>query len=126
MRTRRLRGRHHARGNRSTHARLRLGLALLVGLVGAAAPIAGCAGSGTQTVAGESVREVPPPLRSGPRPPRPSETAVWVDGHWDWTGDRYAWNPGRWETDPPGRAWVPGYWKNTSVGWKWMPGRWEP
>lgn len=95
---------------------------LLALAVMAGAP--GCAPSARS--GGGSVREVPPPLRSGPRPERPSATAVWVDGHWDWTGKRYAWIPGRWEANPPGREWIPGHWKKSGREWTWVPGRWEP
>jgi hypothetical protein len=33
-------------------------------------------------------------------PPRPSQTAVWVHGYWDWAQERYVWVRGGW-VDPP-------------------------
>jgi hypothetical protein len=35
-------------------------------------------------------------------PPSPVKDAVWVDGSWEWTGDRYVWRFGSWVVPPPG------------------------
>ncbi|MCL2723524.1 MAG: hypothetical protein FWD69_03715 [Polyangiaceae bacterium] len=35
-------------------------------------------------------------------PPRPRNDAVWVDGGWDWDGDRYRWTAGSWVIAPEG------------------------
>ena len=42
-----------------------------------------------------------PPVEVVPAPPRPD--AVWVDGTWEWSGERYNWQPGYWVI-PPGGA----------------------
>jgi len=35
-------------------------------------------------------------------PPKPRSDAVWVDGGWDWDGDRYRWVAGSWVIAPDG------------------------
>lgn len=35
-------------------------------------------------------------------PPSPSKDAVWVDGSWEWVGNRYGWRYGSWVVPPPG------------------------
>lgn len=35
-------------------------------------------------------------------PPSPVEGAVWVNGTWQWYGERYAWSPGTWTIPPAG------------------------
>lgn len=35
-------------------------------------------------------------------PPRPSKKAVWVDGSWVWTNNRYVWRFGSWVIPPRG------------------------
>jgi hypothetical protein len=35
-------------------------------------------------------------------PPKPRSDAVWVDGSWDWDGDRYRWVAGGWVIVPEG------------------------
>lgn len=43
----------------------------------------------------------PPPVEIVP--PRPAvEGAVWADGGWVWTGDRYQWEAGAWVVLPRG------------------------
>jgi hypothetical protein len=44
---------------------------------------------------GQCDSERRPPL---PRPPRPAENAVWIDGQCHWDGVRYLWEPGHWAT----------------------------
>lgn len=48
-------------------------------------------------------------VTSTPRPPpiefipaRPRKDAVWVDGSWDWAGNRYGWKSGTWAVVPQG------------------------
>jgi len=48
------------------------------------------------------------PVSNSPRPPQveiippaPSKEAVWVDGTWEWTGERYGWKSGAWVVPPP-------------------------
>jgi hypothetical protein len=41
-------------------------------------------------------------------PARPAREALWLDGHWEWTGTGYAWQGGRWEAPPaPGAYYAP-------------------
>jgi hypothetical protein len=42
----------------------------------------------------------PPPVEF--IPPAPDPHAVWVDGSWEWSGDRYGWIAGRWVIPPAG------------------------
>jgi hypothetical protein len=49
----------------------------------------------------------PPPPEVVPAPPR--KDAVWEDGTWDWSSDRYRWTPGAWVLPPTGAkraSWV--------------------
>lgn len=73
---------------------------------------------------GAYVSEAPPPPQAEVKPPAPTVTAVWLDGHWQWNGNRYIWNAGRWETKPKG-TWVKGHWNKTARGHKWVPGHWK-
>lgn len=43
-----------------------------------------------------------PPVEIVPAQPR--RDAVWVDGTWSWSGDRYNWQPGYWVVPPGGAA----------------------
>ena len=41
-------------------------------------------------------------------PPAPEDdAAVWLDGHWRWTGDGYRWIEGAWVTPPSGARYRP-------------------
>jgi hypothetical protein len=47
----------------------------------------------------------PPPAAKPeilPAPDPNAESAVWVDGEWEWKGTRWMWLSGRWETPYPG------------------------
>ena len=68
----------------------------------------------------------PPPPRWDNRPNRPWRNAVWVDGHWKWTGKRYVWVSGRWERPRQGFSrWDRGRWERGERGWHWTEGRWR-
>ncbi len=61
----------------------------------------------------------PPAPLADPRAPAPSPDAAWIDGHWQWNGDRYAWTPGGWAV-PPGRppwTWAPARFTRDDRGW---------
>ena len=45
------------------------------------------------------------------QPAIPYPGAVWINGYWNWSGNRHAWVPGRYERPRP--------------GWRWQPRRWE-
>ena len=94
-------------------------LVLLALVLGATLLTGGCA---RRTV---YVRVAPPPARQEIIPPRPAPKAVWIPGHWKWTGSGYKWVPGHWVLKPAGKAWVPGHWKKTGHGWVWIPGHWR-
>lgn len=42
----------------------------------------------------------PPPVEIVPA--SPDKAAVWVDGTWEWSNDRYRWTPGAWVIAPAG------------------------
>ncbi|MBR0551044.1 hypothetical protein [Stakelama marina] len=72
------------------------------------------------------VREAPPARPAMRRPPRPSTIAVWIDGHWTWTGTQFVWTRGYWDRNPPrGKRWLPGRWRQSDRGWYWVPGEWR-
>jgi hypothetical protein len=72
------------------------------------------------------VPKAPPPPRHAAIPPRPSTMAIWIDGHWNWTGVQFVWMDGYWDPNPPrGQNWERGRWTHTSRGWYWTPGRWR-
>jgi len=64
-----------------------------------------------------------------PPPPRqerwkPRRGYVWVDGHWDWRGNRWTWVPGRYERERLGHVYRAPRWEqrggvyvNVSGGW---------
>lgn len=68
----------------------------------------------------------PPPPRYEVRPYRPYAGAIWVPGHWQWTGRGHVWVGGYWAR-PPRRYhnWVPGHWRSTPRGWVWVDGHWR-
>jgi hypothetical protein len=67
----------------------------------------------------------PPPPREEVRIAPPSQTHVWVPGHWTWN-NAWVWTPGHWET-PPERTvtWVPGEWVQRGNELVWRPGYWR-
>lgn len=71
------------------------------------------------------VQKAPPAPRSEVRPAKPNLNAVWIPGHWQWDGSKYAWKSGRWEKRPGGKAWVSGHWEKKPRGWVWVPGHWR-
>jgi hypothetical protein len=70
------------------------------------------------------VPESPPPPKAEVKPPAPGPYAVWLDGHWKWSHNRYAWVPGHWVKKAHG-TWVPGHWDKRPHGWVWMEGHWR-
>jgi hypothetical protein len=49
----------------------------------------------------------PPPGRVEALPPRPSRSAIWVDGEWVWRRMRWSWLPGRWLEAPADAFFAP-------------------
>ncbi len=81
----------------------------------------------------------PPPARSEIRPVKPFTNAVWVSGHWEWSGNEYVWRSGQWiqpasgnrsgsgnwKKNAAGKKWVSGHWKKTPKGYVWVDGHWN-
>lgn len=81
----------------------------------------------------------PPPARSEVRPAKPYDNAVWISGHWEWSGNEYVWKSGQWIKPAGGskkgsgnwnkpagaKKWVSGHWKKTSKGYVWVDGHWN-
>jgi WXXGXW repeat (2 copies) len=68
----------------------------------------------------------PPPERAEIPPPAPSTDLLWLAGHWNWNGAKYAWTPGHYVQRPlPTANWRPGYWDQESGGWLWTEGHWD-
>lgn len=81
---------------------------------------------------GYVVQSPPPMPTSNPRetiPARPARDAVWIEGHYAYTGNQqapYQWVAGRWEIPPPGAThWVPGAWQRSSDGYIYVRGHWQ-
>ena len=71
------------------------------------------------------VPDAPPPIVRDRRPSQPSRRHIWIDGNWDWKGQRYVWQPGHWAVPPHGRAvWVAPRYERDEHGYRYMPGRW--
>lgn len=95
-----------------------------------AASLIGCAPTGVdppKPIAMAVVAPYPPPPRRAEIPPRPpSADSLWLVGHWNWSGTKYAWTPGSYiERPTPTANWVPGYWEQESRGWVWTGGHWD-
>ena len=50
---------------------------------------------------------------------------VWIEGHWDWTGDRWVWTDGMWIADQPGFVWIQGGWYPNEGRYYFRPGHWR-
>jgi hypothetical protein len=98
-----------------------LGLAAL--LLGTA--LMGCVVPDQRHYAGGVVLVAPPPPRAEVMGEPPSPGMVWLDGYWDWVGDRYVWTAGHWEGRRPGHHWVAHQWVRQGDGWRMKPGHWE-
>lgn len=60
-------------------------------------------------------------------PPQPSRDAVWIRGHYEYTGRKYEWVAGRWEVPPRGmRTWSEPTWQpNAGGGYVYTRGHWN-
>jgi hypothetical protein len=67
----------------------------------------------------------PPPARTEVRPAKPWPNAVWIAGHWKWSGGRYVWVSGRWAKAKRGKTWMAGHWARRARGWVWVKGHWR-
>ena len=59
------------------------------------------------------------------RPASPYDGAVWIDGEWVWTGNRYNYIGGHWARPRTGRTWVRGTWIHGNGGYAWHRGYWR-
>ena len=76
------------------------------------------------------VQSIPPAPVSEPQEyptPQPSANAVWIRGHYVYTGNGYQWEPGRWEVPPAGaRTWVQPTWQPAANGgYVYVRGHWQ-
>ncbi len=123
-------------GNNSSHGNTEKGAAIGAvagGLAGAAmgrrADQREAAAYGSPDVA-YAVRSIPPAPVSEPHenpPPPPGPGAVWLRGHYAYTGIGYQWEPGRWEFPPAGaRSYVPPSWQQAANGgYVYVRGHWQ-
>jgi hypothetical protein len=70
---------------------------------------------------------VEPTYIDGPRPARPSERHIWVDGDWNWNRRThvYARREGNWAVPNQGRTYQSGRWESSPKGHYWTKGRWK-
>jgi len=69
-------------------------------------------------------RSAPPPVRADDRGERPYRRAIWVNGHWEWTGAEYVWVSGRWTRSREGYRYVQPRYVERNDSWVVMPGFW--
>jgi hypothetical protein len=51
--------------------------------------------------------------------------AIWIEGHWSWTGEKYIWWKGYWVKHRKNYIWVSGKWVKQPKGWMWVAGYWK-
>jgi hypothetical protein len=98
---------------------------------GTAAPV--YSSTSTAPVSADSsytVQTIPPAPVSEPQesvPPQPSANAVWIRGHYSYTGNGYQWQPGRWEVPPAGaRQYIGPTWQPAANGgYVYVRGHWQ-
>ena len=66
----------------------------------------------------------PPPVYAEVRPVVPFGGAVWIDGHWGWSGGRHVWVGGRWDRPRPGYVYAPHRWVQGGGQWHLRGGGW--
>lgn len=116
-------------------------IVLAIAATALAAAVAGCCvrGSGYYRVSTTAsydephavIVNRPPPQPPAPtpeqaRPPKPSENAVWVPGHWIVERGDWRWRPGQWERPRPGFAWEPPTVAESDDGVRYHPPYWRP
>jgi hypothetical protein len=71
------------------------------------------------------VRSAPPPTATEVVAVAPGTEHVYVRGHWEWDGARYAWVHSHYVKRPyPHATWVEAHWQDSPHGWYWQPGHW--
>lgn len=77
------------------------------------------------------VAPTPPPVKpqvidDRPPTPRPTATAVWTPGSWQWDGRAYIWIEGAWRIPPDARStWQAPRWNVSAKGAVYLPGGWK-
>ena len=66
----------------------------------------------------------PPPPRHEARP-RPRNGKVWMQGHWEWRGQRHAWVPGQWVKARKGQHYRQPQWDQRDGRWMMQRGGWD-
>ena len=77
-----------------------------------------------------TVQSIPPSPVSEPQenpPPQPSPNAVWIRGHYTYTGTGYQWESGRWEVPPAGTGTYvqPSWQPAANGGYVYVRGHWQ-
>lgn len=68
----------------------------------------------------------PPVVEDRPPTPRPTATAVWTPGNWQWDGRAYVWIEGAWRIPPDARStWQAPRWNVSARGAVYLPGGWN-
>jgi hypothetical protein len=67
----------------------------------------------------------PPPARVETVSAPPDENAQWIDGSWQFEGQRYVWVAGGWQHPPPGKVYAPPLLvRRVNGDLVYFPGRW--
>lgn len=76
---------------------------------------------------GPSYVSAEPTYIENARPPRPTNTHIWVDGNWVWNrrAHTYVHRNGYWVVPNRGRTYIQGHWAVNRRGKYWVPGRWR-
>lgn len=66
----------------------------------------------------------PPPPRMAHRPGA-RRGHIWVDGHWQWRGNRYRWVDGHWVRARSGYGYAQPQWVQRNGRWVYVHGQWQ-
>jgi len=69
------------------------------------------------------VADAPPPPREEVVVFRPGQ--VWIHGHWERHGPRWAWRDGHYERERPGYVYIEGRWQHSGRDHVWVDGGWR-
>jgi YXWGXW repeat-containing protein len=97
----------------------------LVAAAGLAAAIAGCAaGVAYEDSYGYATVAPPAYVQVDVQGVAPYPDAIWIDGYWNWSGNRWLWRRGYWGHARAGYSWVPHRWYRDGRGWRMSAGHW--